>query len=99
MLGLRLLGGAAASALGDMMNLQEHVSTARAFLKDSDKEFMVGDRLQGCEKLWGAASHAVMAAAENNGWSDGSHRALKMAVGHLADAHGDPSLSPNPPKR
>ena len=74
------------------MNLREHVDTARAFLKDSDKEFRVGDRLQGCEKLWGAASHAVIAAAQDNGWAEGSHRALKMAVGHLADAHGDQSL-------
>ena len=74
------------------MNLQEHVDTARAFLKDSEKEFRVGDRLQGCEKLWGAASHAVMAAAQDNGWAEGSHRAMKMAVGHLADAHGDLSL-------
>ena len=74
------------------MNSGEHIETARAFLKDSDKEFNVGDRLQACEKLWGAASHAVMAAARQNGWPDGSHRALKTAVRQLADQTGDPTL-------
>ena len=76
----------------DPMNAVEHIQTARTFLRDSDKEFSVGDRLQACEKLWGAASHAVMAAAQNNGWPDGSHRSLKTAVRQLADQSGDPAL-------
>ena len=74
------------------MNAGDHIETARAFLRDSDKEFRVGDRLQACEKLWGAASHAVMAAAQNNGWPDGSHRALKTAVRQLATEFSDPTL-------
>ena len=74
------------------VNAVEHTQTARAFLRDSDKEFRVGDRLQACEKLWGAASHAVMAVAQTNGWTDGSHRSLKTAVRQLADQTGDSAL-------
>ena len=74
------------------MNAGEHIQTARAFLRDSDKEFRVGDRLQACEKLWGAASHAVMAAAQNNGWPDGSHRSLKTAVRQLSNESNEPAL-------
>ena len=89
----KLPTGVAASAMGDeRMNTEEHAHTARAFLRDSDKELRVGDRLQGCEKLWGAASHAVLAVAQKNGWSDSSHRALKRAVGQLADEHEEPTL-------
>ena len=74
------------------MNSQEHVRTAETFLEDSDREFRVGDRLQASEKLWGAASHAVMALAQHNGWADGSHRALKMAVRQLGEEHDAPTL-------
>ena len=74
------------------MNAEEHARTAEAFLVDSDREFRVGDHLQASEKLWGAASHAVMALAQNNGWAEGSHRALKFAVGKIADEPGDAAL-------
>ena len=45
------------------MECEEHRRTAREFLAASDQEFAAGDHLQASEKLWGAASHAVMAAA------------------------------------
>ena len=49
------------------MLVQEHAQTAQEFLGVSDHEFMAGDNLQASEKLWGAASHAVMAAAQQRG--------------------------------
>ena len=45
----------------------EHAETAREFLIASDREFDQGDILQGAEKLWGAAAHAVMAIALDRG--------------------------------
>ena len=75
------------------MLVQEHVQTAREFLEAADREFAAGDVLQGSEKMWGAASHAVMALAQQQGWPYGSHRALKNAVERLAVEHGDPLLA------
>ena len=66
------------------MLVADHVQTARDFLDAAEREFDAGDELQGSEKLWGAASHAVMAAAIRRGWNSGSHRALKEAVNRLA---------------
>ena len=66
------------------MTIQDHIRTAFDFLADSDREFAAGDVLQASEKLWGAASHAVIAVAESRGWGHGSHRALKNAAFRLA---------------
>ena len=74
------------------MNVQEHVKTAQDFLNAADREFAAGDHLQGSEKLWGAASHAVMAAAQQNGWPYGSHRAMKSTARRLAEQHEEPLL-------
>ena len=46
---------------------QKHVRTAQDFLVAADQEFTAGDVLQGSEKLWGAASHVVMAACSAKG--------------------------------
>ena len=74
------------------MITEEHVSTAREFLIDSDREFDDGDHLQASEKLWGAACHAVMALAQRRGWQFGDHRALKVAVTLLANEYQDAAL-------
>ncbi len=74
------------------MLVAEHVDTAHDFLDDAAREFAAGDVLQGSEKLWGAASHAVMAAAQERGWPMGSHRQLKVAADKLADERDDQSI-------
>ena len=66
------------------MLTQEHVQTAHEFLEKAEVEFDAGDILQGSEKLWGAATHAIMANAQLRGWSFGSHRAMaRTAVERL----------------
>ena len=75
------------------MLTQNHTVTALEFLDASDREFAGGDHLQASEKLWGAASHAVMAVAQQRGWPHRSHRALKNAVGRLTDETGDDGLA------
>ena len=71
---------------------EEHIQTAQDFLEASDREFAAGDLLQGSEKLWGAASHAVMAAAQQRGWPYSKHNALKIAVRRLYQESGDETL-------
>ena len=70
----------------------EHAETAREFLAASDREFDDGDILQGAEKLWGAAAHAVMAVAQERGWPHESHRSLKNAVNRISAELDDPYI-------
>ena len=70
----------------------KHIQTAQEFLDKSDRYFAEGDELQGSEKTWGAAAHAVMAIAQQRGWSYGDHRSLKIAVRRLAHELNDPLL-------
>ena len=74
------------------MLTHEHVQTAQEFLEKAEAEFEAGDILQGSEKLWGAATHAIMANAQLRGWNFGSHRAMAQAVDRLAEEVGDTSL-------
>ena len=71
---------------------QKHVRTAQDFLAAAGQEFTAGDVLQGSEKLWGAASHIVMAAAQQRGWPYGKHGNLKSAVRRLYQESGDELL-------
>ncbi|MCY4653048.1 MAG: hypothetical protein OXC95_07775 [Dehalococcoidia bacterium] len=74
------------------MKIRDHIETAQSFLEAADREFAAGDHLQASEKLWGAASHAVMAAAQQHGWPYGSHRAMKTVARRLAEQYADPFL-------
>ena len=71
------------------MLTDDHAQTALDFLAASDQEFADGDRLQASEKLWGAATQALMAVAQQQGWPYGSHQALKASARRLADEHND----------
>lgn len=74
------------------MLTHEHVQTARDFLEASDREFSAGDHLQGSEKLWGAAAHALMAAMQELGWSGTTHRALTFSAERLAREYDDAEI-------
>ena len=68
------------------MKHEAHRQTALDFLAQSDREFEAGDHLQGSEKLWGAAAHAVMAVAIEREWSDcRSHRSMKNVSVQLSE--------------
>ena len=79
-------------ALEVNMQTKGHAQTAREFLVASDREFEAGDHLQASEKLWGAASHALIAVAQQRNLPHGSHRALKNAAQLLVDETGDMAL-------
>ena len=66
------------------MGVLEHRETARTFLREADAYFRLGDDLQGAEKMWGAAAHAVIAVCQQRGWRHRSHRAMSEAVTRLS---------------
>ena len=74
------------------MTVEEHIHTAIQFLEHSDREFDNGDALQGSEKLWGAASHAIMGLALQRGWKYSKYSAREFAVDRIAHEMNDPLL-------
>lgn len=71
------------------MLADDHSQTALDFLSASDREFAAGDRLQGSINLWYAATHAMTAAAQRQGWPHDGHRSLKEAAERLTDEYDD----------
>ena len=71
------------------MTIPEHAQTARDSLAASDLEFAAGDHLQGSEKLYGAATQAIIAICQQRGWRYSSHRAMKQAVAEIAREQGE----------
>lgn len=74
------------------MLMDEHIQTARDFLARASRYFDDGDRLQGSEKLWGAAAHAIMAVARRRGWRLGRHIELRENAEALALELDEPVL-------
>ena len=66
------------------MGVLEHRETAQKFLLEADEFFGLGDDLQGAEKMWGSAAHAVIAVCQQRGWRHRSHPALGEAVVNLS---------------
>ena len=75
------------------MQVREHREVAQEFLEASDRYFDAGDRFQGSEKLWGAASHALIAVISERGWRGARHRDMKNAAERLAVEYDDRSIS------
>ena len=69
------------------MSALEHARTARDFLAASDREFAAGDHLQGSEKLYGAATQAIIAICQQRGWPYDNRRAMKQAVVNIGREH------------
>ena len=74
------------------MNVSEHIATAREFLEASNREFEAGDELQASEKLWGAATHALLAVTLAEGKSCGTHREMRVAADRISEDRDDPLL-------
>ena len=75
---------------GRQERVERHAATSLRFIDQSQSELDKGDTLQASEKAWGAAAHAVKAAAESRGWSHGTHRLLFDIAARIADETGDP---------
>ncbi len=66
------------------MTSTDYARQAKVFLQQSDDEFARGDDLQASEKLWGAATYAVRAVAEERGWDHGKSKHRREAIRRLA---------------
>ena len=75
------------------MSVADHARAAREFLEHSHREFADGQILQGSDKLWGAASHAVMALAMQRGWRFSKYNARVEAINRLVEEYDEPLLA------
>ena len=48
-----------------------------------------GDRLQACEKIWGAVAHGLKVVADRRGWSYESHLDARVIADHIGDLMSD----------
>ena len=74
------------------MTIQQRYDSALNFLDQADSEFALGDIRQASEKLWGAASDAIIAIALERGWRYHSHRDIKNAMQRLIAEQDDDIL-------
>ena len=75
-----------------MATWREHLAISHRFRDQGLAEVESGDLLQGSEKLWGAAAHAVKAAAEQRGWKHNGHFYLHKVIKELVLVTGDERL-------
>ena len=57
------------------------IGHARRMLRD-------GDRLQACEKIWGAAAHGLKVVADRRGWPYNAHSDGRVIAEHLGELTG-----------
>ena len=60
------------------------------FLNLVDDEIERGELEEACNKLWGAAAHAIKAVAEQRGWPHNAHVLLEDTVHRLVHEEGAP---------
>ncbi len=73
-------------------NEEKYAELSLRLLGQAQDEFDKGDRLQASEKAWGAAAHAMKAAAERRGWNHHNHGLLFLVASQLADDARRPEL-------
>ena len=71
---------------------QKYAELSLRLLRQAQEEFDKGDRLQASEKAWGAAAHAMKAAATRRGWNHSKHQHLFAVAGQVADDAADPEV-------
>ena len=71
---------------------EKYAELSLRLLRQAQEEFDKGDRLQASEKAWGAAAHAMKAAAERRGWNHNRHGHLFAVAGQIAEDAGNPEI-------
>ncbi len=75
-----------------MATTKFHLETSQRLIRQAEDELQRGDSLQASEKAWGAAAHAVKAAAEQRGWRHDSHARLFSIIQRLANQMGESEI-------
>lgn len=73
-------------------NEEKYVELSLCLLRQAQEEFDKGDRLQASEKAWGAAAHAMKAAAVRRGWNHNRHGHLFAVAGQMAEDAENPEI-------
>ncbi len=71
---------------------EKYAALSRRLIHQAQEEFDRGDRLQASEKAWGAAAHAMKAAAERRGWNHNGHGLLFAVSAQIARDMESPEL-------
>ena len=71
---------------------EKYAELSLRLLRQAQEEFDNGDRLQASEKAWGAAAHAMKAAAERRGWNHSNHGLLFAVASQIAGDTDNPPL-------
>ena len=78
------------AAIAAAERVADHRERSRHFLDLVDDELERGELEEASNKVWGAAAHAVKAAAEGRGWEHHAHALLQQAVQRLIREDGAP---------
>ena len=78
--------------VSEQQSEEKYAELSRHLLRQARDEFGKGDCLQASEKAWGAAAHAMKAAAERRGWNHKGHGLLFAVASQIADDMGDPQI-------
>ena len=70
----------------------QHITLASQFLSDADIEYDAGDIFQASEKLWGAATHVVIAEMQRRGIRANKHATMMQFVKNFAEDVDEPIL-------
>ena len=63
---------------------EDYGDMARQFLREADANFVLDEYLPGAERMWDAASHAIMSVCRRRDWLHQSRQDLDIAVTRLA---------------
>ena len=66
------------------MQSEDYGEMARQFLREADADFVLDEHLDGAERMWDAAAHAVMAVCHRRNWLHQS-RQDNTAITRLAE--------------
>lgn len=64
---------------------EDYGNMARQFLREADANFILDEHLDGAERMWDAAAHAIMSVCLRRNWLHQSRQDLNIAVTRLAE--------------
>ena len=73
--------------------IESHAVHSRRMLEHAAEMIAQGDRLQACEKIWGAAVHRLKEIAVERGWPYGTHADGTVLARHIADRSNVPQIA------
>ena len=75
-----------------MATVEFHQETSRQFIIQAEEELSKGEKMQACEKAWGAAAHGIKSVAELRGWRHNTHAALVRVVDNIVRLSGNSEI-------